>query len=222
MATKAQCAFCFDIIVSQLENRNATPLIKFEQAMSKLNLSDSDGSSVSSAGSVGYSDVVKSDSELYPLFVTWNIVIRGESRLRGCIGTFEPQPLEKGLKNYAKIAAFDDTRFNPISVRELSSLECGVSLLCDFEDAEGPMDWEWGVHGIRISFIANGRRYSATYLPDVPPEHFRTKEETIESLVNKAGYHGSAWKSLPITLRRYKSSKEHLLFAEYLALKKKV
>lgn len=43
-----------------------------------------------------------SPNEKYPLFVTWNTVTRsGEKRLRGCIGTFEAQELEYGLKSYA-------------------------------------------------------------------------------------------------------------------------
>lgn len=52
------------------------------------------------------------------------------------------------------------------------------------------MDWILGVHGIRISFIHRGRRYGATYLPDVPVEQGWTKEETIESLMRKAGWDG--------------------------------
>jgi hypothetical protein len=37
-----------------------------------------------------------------PLFVTWNTVSRsGEKRLRGCIGTFEAQDLDEGLRSYA-------------------------------------------------------------------------------------------------------------------------
>lgn len=37
-----------------------------------------------------------------PLFVTWNVLQKhGEKRLRGCIGTFEPQELDDGLGNYA-------------------------------------------------------------------------------------------------------------------------
>lgn len=38
----------------------------------------------------------------YPLFVTWNVVNRsGHKTLRGCIGTFEAQDLESGLRSYA-------------------------------------------------------------------------------------------------------------------------
>jgi AMME syndrome candidate gene 1 protein len=41
-------------------------------------------------------------SDDYPLFVTWNTISRsGFKSLRGCIGTFEAQELEYGLKSYA-------------------------------------------------------------------------------------------------------------------------
>lgn len=54
------------------------------------------------------------------------------------------------------------------------------------------MDWEIGKHGIRINFIYRNRRYGATYLPDVPVEQGWTKEETIESLMRKAGWDGGS------------------------------
>lgn len=38
----------------------------------------------------------------FPLFVTWNTLSKtGHKSLRGCIGTFEAQELEAGLKSYA-------------------------------------------------------------------------------------------------------------------------
>lgn len=41
-------------------------------------------------------------SEEHPLFVTWNTLGRnGDRRLRGCIGTFQAQELDEGLKSYA-------------------------------------------------------------------------------------------------------------------------
>jgi hypothetical protein len=54
------------------------------------------------------------------------------------------------------------------------------------------MDWELGTHGLRISFIHRNRRYGATYLPDVAPEQGWTKEETVESLMRKAGWDGGS------------------------------
>lgn len=54
------------------------------------------------------------------------------------------------------------------------------------------MDWTLGTHGIRISFIYRGRRYGATFLPDVAVEQGWSKEETVESLMRKAGWDGGS------------------------------
>jgi AMMECR1 domain-containing protein len=52
------------------------------------------------------------------------------------------------------------------------------------------MDWELGIHGLRISFYARNKRYGACYLPDVAVEQGWDKEETIVSLMRKAGWSG--------------------------------
>lgn len=40
--------------------------------------------------------------EKYPLFVTWDTISKGGHKsLRGCIGTFEDQELDDGLRSYA-------------------------------------------------------------------------------------------------------------------------
>lgn len=128
----------------------------------------------------------------YPLFVTWNTISKNDHKsLRGCIGTFEAQELSAGLKSYALTSAFDDTRFSPIPAHILPSLSCSLTLLGSFEPCTDAMDWVLGVHGLRISFIHRGRRYGATYLPDVPLEQGWSKEETVESLMRKAGWEGA-------------------------------
>ncbi|KAL2835009.1 AMMECR1 domain-containing protein [Aspergillus cavernicola] len=127
----------------------------------------------------------------YPLFVTWNTLSNsGRKSLRGCIGTFEAQELSHGLNSYALTSAFDDTRFSPIPESLLPSLSCSLTLLGTFEPCTNALDWALGVHGIRISFIHRGRRYGATYLPDVPVDQGWTKEETVKSLMHKAGWDG--------------------------------
>ncbi|KAI5301921.1 hypothetical protein KEM56_001216 [Ascosphaera pollenicola] len=124
----------------------------------------------------------------YPLFVTWNTLRGGDKILRGCIGTFEDQVLEFGLNSYAIQSAFHDPRFKPIPAITVPTLSCSITLLADFETCSGPFDWEIGTHGIRISFTHGNRRYGATYLPDVAAEQGWTKEETLKSLMAKAGY----------------------------------
>lgn len=63
-----------------------------------------------------------------PLFVTWNTRSSRPGRaprLRGCIGTFEAQPIRESLAEYALISAFRDHRFRKIQRSELETLECG-------------------------------------------------------------------------------------------------
>jgi len=132
-------------------------------------------------------------TESYPLFVTWDTLSRsGHKHLRGCIGTFEALPLEQGLETYALTSAFEDTRFSPIPAHLIPSLACSLTLLADFEECNGPLDWELGKHGIRIAFMHRYRKHGATYLPHVAVEQGWTKEETLESLMRKAGWEGQS------------------------------
>ena len=154
-----------------------------------------------------------------PLFVTWNTVSPrgGHTSLRGCIGTFEAQELDQGLASYAITSAMHDTRFDPVDKSELPSLEVAVTLLTDFEDCDDPMDWELGTHGLRISFTDRGRRYGSTYLPDVATEQGWTKEETLVSLMRKAGWMGKKdkWQDVPLRVVRYQGKKKTLQYKDY-------
>ena len=106
----------------------------------------------------------------YPLFVTWTT--GKEKELRGCIGTFKSDELEKNLKKYALKSAFDDDRFDPIEKKEIKNLNCEVSLLVKFKKAKNPMDWTVGKHGIDIEFEDDlGNTYSSTFLPLLPLHH---------------------------------------------------
>jgi uncharacterized protein (TIGR00296 family) len=154
-----------------------------------------------------------------PLFVTWNKVTPHTTpRLRGCIGTFESQPLSSGLSSYTLTSALSDTRFNPITLSELPRLEVSVTLLTDFETCSDPMDWELGVHGLKVSFYHHHRRYGATYLPDVAVEQGWTKEETLLSLMRKAGWLGKRdrWREVgDLKVVRYQGKKESVDYDEY-------
>jgi len=124
-AVAEHCFFCFDVLDAKLRSKSLPTL-----------------------------DTPDCDEE-FPLFVTWNTMSSkpgGTSRLRGCIGNFEPMALGDGLRDYAIISALKDRRFSPIQLKELPKLECGVSLLTDFEVCSDPFDWDIGTHGIYIHF----------------------------------------------------------------------
>ena len=154
----------------------------------------------------------------FPLFVTWT---KGKDKdLRGCIGTFMSDNLEKNLHDFSLVAALNDRRFSPISANEIPKLNCGVSLLINFEDAKDCYDWEVGKHGIQIFFEENGN-YSATFLPEVPIEHKMDKITTLQHLIRKAGYYGELEDvEKKIKLRRYQSIKLFMTYEEYLNFRK--
>ena len=158
-------------------------------------------------------------NEKFPLFVTWS---KGkEQNLRGCIGTFYPDNLKTNLEKFALSAAFEDSRFPPIKKEEIEYLNCGISLLINFEDAKDCYDWEVGKHGIQIYFEENGK-YSATFLPEVPIEHNMDKITTLQHLIKKAGFNGKL-KNIDkkIKMRRYQSIKIFLSYKEYINFKNK-
>lgn len=208
--SKEHLLFCFDVLNDQLQKKQ-------KNGKSSWNVDDI---------------TLPAGSEEFPLFITWNIVNGSRSRLRGCIGTFEPLPLKEGLEEYTIIAAFKDRRFNPISLAELPMLECAISLLTKFEECQDYLDWGLGTHGIYIDFSPpsstngftsrrNGSRstLTATYLPDVAPAQGWTKVEAIDSAIQKAGYDGKITDELRKSLhvRRYQSEKASLLYADWKA-----
>lgn len=158
--------------------------------------------------------------EQYPLFVTWSKRDRNGGRhLRGCIGTLRAQPV-MAIKDYALSSAFNDRRFQPLQEVEVPHLECTVSLLTHFEQAAAWDDWELGRHGVWIDFVdPSNRARNATYLPDVPPEQGWDKQETIDSLIRKAGYTGPVTDELRASIRltRYQSTLCKLTYEEYIA-----
>lgn len=84
---------------SSVQSTSSTP-----SGVSEASSATSKSSSRSSFFSVGRNlGKQKAAVELgdHPLFVTWNTLHKSEKRLRGCIGTFEPQPLDDGLRSYA-------------------------------------------------------------------------------------------------------------------------
>jgi AMMECR1 domain-containing protein len=95
-----------------------------------------------------------------------------------------------------------------------------VTLLTDFEPASSPMDWTIGTHGLQIDFVYHNRRMGATYLPDVPAEQGWTKEETLMSLMRKAGWTGrrDTWRSVDLKVTRYQGSKATVSWGEYQEL----
>jgi AmmeMemoRadiSam system protein A len=123
-----------------------------------------------------------------------------KGELRGCIGTVEAQGrnvLEETWRN-ARAAAFRDSRFDPVTARELPGLVFEVSLLEPAEDIEGPEQLEPRTYGVIVAGNS-GRR--GLLLPDV--EGIETAQQQIEIARRKGGIGLLE----PVTLQRFRVSK---------------
>ena len=138
--------------------------------------------------------------------------------LRGCLGTFSQElPIGLGLKKYAIMSAVNDKRFEPMSIAEIPSLKCSISLLHSFVAAKAWNDWDIGRHGITIQFTANHKKkYNATYLPEVAKQQNWSKLVTIDNLVNKAGFDGNVSDVENLRVTKYQSCKAIMTWSEYI------
>jgi uncharacterized protein len=111
------------------------------------------------------------------------------SQLRGCVGyVFPVASVYQTVAETARAAAFEDTRFPPLTARELPDLEVHLSVLSPLRQIHAE-EVEVGRHGLLISL--NGRR--GLLLPQVPVEHGWDQETFLEQTCRKAGLPNDAW-----------------------------
>ncbi len=111
--------------------------------------------------------------------------------LRGCIGTVESLgPLFKTLVHCAIAAATQDTRFSPVTEKELPGLRFEISVLSDLRRADSPEEVQVGLHGI---LVERGMR-RGLLLPQVAVAHRWTRETFLDEACLKAGLPAGAWR----------------------------
>ncbi len=109
--------------------------------------------------------------------------------LRGCVGyVFPVTSLYRTVAETARAAAFEDTRFSPVTLEEGLELEVSLSVLSPLK-AIKPEEVEIGLHGLVI--IQGGRR--GLLLPQVPVEHQWDRVTFLEQTCRKAGLPLDAW-----------------------------
>jgi AmmeMemoRadiSam system protein A len=124
-----------------------------------------------------------------PRGVFTTLYYRGD--LRGCVGFALPvASLYRAVAETAQAAAFDDTRFAPLTLEELPEIEISLSILSPLQPI-GPEEIEIGRHGLLISL--SGRR--GLLLPQVPVEHGWDRVAFLEQTCHKAGLPTNAWQS---------------------------
>jgi uncharacterized protein len=142
-------------------------------------------------------------AEIRGCFVT----LTNSGRLRGCIGTFQPdRPLGEMIIEMGMSAAGHDSRFfdNPITPGELDELSIEVSVLSALEKTDDPLSLKLGVHGIYI--VGGGR--SGCFLPEVATDQGWDAVEFLDHCcVGKAGMSGGAWRESGTTVYLFTSEK---------------
>ncbi len=116
-------------------------------------------------------------------FVT--LKLKGE--LRGCIGSVYPtKPLILDIIDNAKNAAFQDPRFEPLTIEELENLEVSVSILSSIERISFKDERDLLSKIYPYGVIIAERNKRAVYLP-VVWEQLPDREIFLNSLKEKAG-----------------------------------
>jgi AmmeMemoRadiSam system protein A len=111
------------------------------------------------------------------------------SELRGCVGYVLPvSPVYRTVADTARAAAFEDTRFHPVTLGEARDLEIELSILSPPQRISADTI-EIGRHGLLISMA--GRR--GLLLPQVPTEHNWDRITFLEQTCRKAGLPLDAW-----------------------------
>jgi len=111
-------------------------------------------------------------------------------RLRGCIGyVFSTEPLYRTVVETARAAAFDDPRFEPVTLEEASELKVEISVLSALQPIT-PEEVVVGKHGLVV--MQGNRR--GLLLPQVPLEWDWDRETFLAQTCLKAGLPPDAWR----------------------------
>jgi uncharacterized protein len=117
------------------------------------------------------------------------LYLRGE--LRGCVGHVYPiASLYRTVAETARAAAFEDTRFWPITLEEAAELEISLSVLSPLRPVQ-PEQVEVGRHGLLVSL----HQHRGLLLPQVPIEHGWDRITFLEQTCRKAGLPPDAWRT---------------------------
>lgn len=112
-----------------------------------------------------------------------------DRKLRGCVGYVYPvKPLWRTVAETAGSAAFNDTRFEPVTAGEAARLKVEISVLSPLVPI-APEDIEAGKHGLIVTL--GSRR--GLLLPQVAVEYKWNSRAFLEETCHKAGLPPDAW-----------------------------
>jgi uncharacterized protein (TIGR00296 family) len=138
-------------------------------------------------------------------FTTIRKVLGGDLVLRGCIGYLVPvEPLARNVITTALAAAFEDPRFEPVSLEELDQLVFEVSVLSVPQDIrargrERVREVRVGQDGLVVEY----RVYKGVLLPEVPVEYCWDAETFLSETCIKAGLDPDCWLSDKVRVKKF-------------------
>lgn len=117
-----------------------------------------------------------------------SLYLNGE--LRGCVGYVLPvSSVYRAVIDTARAAAFEDTRFYPVTIEEARQLDIELSILSPPKPISAD-EVEVGRHGLLISMAG----HRGLLLPQVPTEHHWDRVIFLEQTCRKAGLPAEAWR----------------------------
>jgi len=121
------------------------------------------------------------------------VTLKEHGELRGCIGRFSSDmPLHRLIRQMAVASSTEDTRFEPVELKEIDKLEIEISVLSPLKKIQSPEEIILGKHGIYIKKDFN----TGTFLPQVAKETGWSKEEFLGHCArDKAGIGWDGWKN---------------------------
>ena len=112
-----------------------------------------------------------------------------EGKLRGCIGyVFPTDSLYKTVADAARAAAFEDPRFEPVTLSEAPYLKVEISVLSQLKPIR-PDEVVVGKHGL----VVTQGNHRGLLLPQVAPEWAWDRETFLAQTCLKAGLPADAW-----------------------------
>lgn len=124
------------------------------------------------------------------------VTLHHKGQLRGCIGNIEPvKTVYRAIVDNARHAAFDDTRFSPVTPEEIKGIHIEVSILTKPEKLvyADAADLLKKLRPMTDGVIIQKKASSATFLPQVWHQ-LRDPASFLSHLCTKAGLSGDEWK----------------------------
>lgn len=145
-------------------------------------------------------EIQKHEFEKHPILKSHSgafVTLHEYGQLRGCIGyIIGNQPVVDTVRDAAIQAAKHDPRFLPVRKSEVDELEIEISILSEPFPLNSYDEIELGKHGLILE--EGGRR--GLLLPQVPIEHNLNKEQYLDAICQKSGFHKSYWREKQLKL----------------------